>query len=396
MSSDVNLFCLEQLIIVRLQKQVNIGGKMKKQFLGLALIAVIGLAGCNGNKKKAADNAAGASADAGSGTTVGIKGSPDESYYMCVMNSGVEYWYPCYAGMKDACKALGVNCYYMGTPEYDIKKEVDVFDQILAMKPTGIIVHPMTAEGFVDPIKRAEAQGTQVVTFAADSPASERTAYVTSDNVKEGNTAAKKIAEGLGGRGEVMILRNPGQTNHETRCNSFISYLKANYPDIKVVADEISNQNADKAHTSVLTVAQANPDLKAVFSPEATSAVGAAQAGIELGNGKQALLIACCDTSEEVLDLIKAGKFFFAIEPDQYLQGYMAMLNAFFAAHNDMLRPMNSRAKDNENLWQIPYCDNGLSIVTKDNADSFYLDAYCKKLGYSSINDMLGPYKVEK
>ena len=117
-------------------------------------------------------------------------------------------------------------------------------------------------------------------------------------------------------------------------------------------------QDADKTYQSVMTVAQAHPDLAAVFTPEATSAVGAAQAGIELGGGEQKLLVSCCDTSEQVLDLLKEDQFFAAIAPDQYLQGYIAMLNLFFSAHNEILNPMNSRADDGENLWQVPYCDN--------------------------------------
>ena len=353
------------------------------------VLLVVSLVGCGSKGNSASDNS-----DKKSETTT-LKGSSDEKYYMCVPISGVEYWFPVFQGMKDAAKALGVNCYYMGTPEYDASKQVEVFDQILAMNPTGILVHPITAESFVDPIQRAVDADVKVVTFAADSPDSARTAYVTSDNTKEGNTAAENIAQALGGKGEVMIMRNPGQTNHETRCDSFVTYMKENYPDINVVAEEISGQDADKTYQAVMTVAQAHPDLAAVFTPEATSAVGAAQAGIELGGGKQKLLVSCCDTSEQVLDLLKDDKFFAAIAPDQYLQGYIAMLNLFFSAHNEMLNPMNSRANDGENLWQVPYCDNGLSIVTKENADSFYIKNYCKQVGVKDVDEMFSPYEVE-
>lgn len=364
---------------------------MKKRLciLLVCLLAITSVWGC-GNSKSANDNAEGTDTE-----NIGLKGSSDETYYMCVPNSGVEYWFPVFQGMKDAAKALGVNCYYMGTPEYDVSKQVEVFDQILAMNPTGILVHPITAESFVDPIQRAVDAGVQVVTFAADSPESARTAYVTSDNEKEGGFAAEKIAKALDGKGEVMIMRNPGQTNHETRCDAFVKYMEDNYSEIKIVAEEISGQDADKTYQSVMTVAQAHPNLAAVFTPEASSAVGAAQAGIELGGGEQKLLVSCCDTSEQVLDLLKEEKFFAAIAPDQYLQGYIGMLNMFFAKHNEMLNPMNSRADDGENLWQVPYCDNGLSVVVKENADCFYLKNYCEKIGVSGVDEMLSPYEVK-
>lgn len=365
--------------------------KKRLSLLLVCIFVMMSMAGCQGGS----DSQAETSGTAETADTAVLQGSSDESYYMCVPISGVEYWFPVFQGMKDAAKALGVNCYYMGTPEYDPSKQVEVFDQILAMEPTGILVHPITGESFVDPIQRAVDADVKVVTFAADSPDSARTAYVTSDNEKEGNTAAENIAQALDGKGEVMVMRNPGQTNHETRCDSFIAYMEENYPNISVVAEEVSGQDADKTYQSVMTVAQAHPDLAAVFTPEATSAVGAAQAGIELGGGKQKLLVSCCDTSEQVLDLLKDDQFFAAIAPDQYLQGYISMLNLFFSAHNEMLNPMNSRAADGENLWQVPYCDNGLSIVTKENADSFYISNYCEQVGVANVDEMLSPYEVK-
>lgn len=367
-----------------------------KRLIGILMICLLVSVNLTACKKKETppDNSTSIS-QSQENSPITLKGSPDESYYMCVPVSGVEYWFPVFQGMKDAAKALGVNCYYMGTTEYDAAKQVEVFDQILAMNPTGVLVHPITAESFVAPIKRATDSNVKIVTFAADSPESERCAYVTSDNIKEGNTAAENIAKELKGKGKVMIMRNPGQTNHEIRCDSFIEYMKANYPDIEVVAEEVSGQNADKTYQSVMTVAQAHPGLAAVFTPEASSAIGAAQAGIELGGGKQSLLISCCDTSEQVLDLLKDDQFFNAIAPDQYLQGYIGMLNLYFAAHNELLRPMNSRESEGQNLWQIPYCDNGLSIVTKENADSFYISNYCKKIGVADTGEMLSPYLVK-
>ena len=127
--------------------------------------------------------------------------------------------------MKEAANALGVQAYYMGTPEWDSSAQADVFNQIMALDPTGILLHPTDGDAFVDPINSAIADDVQVVTFAADSPDSNRTAYVTSDNNKEGSTAAKEVAEEIGGEGSILVMRNPGQTNHETR-DSFLTLTR--------------------------------------------------------------------------------------------------------------------------------------------------------------------------
>ena len=136
-----------------------------------------------------------------------FQGDPGETYYMCVMVSGVEYWFPVYEMFKQAGRQLGVKTVYTGTPEYDVNKQLAVFEQILAKKPAGIFLHPMNPDPFIEPINRAYEMGIPVVTFAADSPNSKRVSYITSDNVREGYFAAAKIGMGLGhGEGGLIGL----------------------------------------------------------------------------------------------------------------------------------------------------------------------------------------------
>ena len=226
--------------------------------------------------------------------------------------------------------------------------------------------------------------GIPVVTFAADSPNSKRVSYITSDNVREGYFAADKIAELLGGKGEVATLQNPGQDNHDLRIKSFIKRIETKWPGIKVVAGAASNQDANKAYQATLTMAQAHPKLGAIFMPEASSAMGAAQASKELG-GK--IKILCTDVNVKDLDLIKEGVSWGALNPNQGVQGYFGMLFLYLANHSDMLDPMNAYKRMGYNPMQIPYADNGLALVTKDNADDFYWDKYLKRRGTKGIKE---------
>lgn len=56
----------------------------------------------------------------------------------------------------------------------------------------------MQADPFIEPINKAIGSGVSVTTFAADSPKSKRTAYITSDNVAEAKFAADEIVKKLG------------------------------------------------------------------------------------------------------------------------------------------------------------------------------------------------------
>jgi ribose transport system substrate-binding protein len=226
--------------------------------------------------------------------------------------------------------------------------------------------------------------GVPVVTFASDSPNSKRVSHITSDNAREAIFAADTLANVLGGKGEVAVLENPGQDNHDRRTKGFVARIKANHPGIKVVARAASNQDPQKAYQAVLTMAQAHPNLGAVFMPEANSAMGAAQAAKELG-GK--IKILNCDVNQKVLDMIKEGDIWGALNPNQGVQGYFGMLFLYLAKHSDLIDPMNDHKRMGYNPMQIPYADNGLSLVTKDNADDFYWDKYLKRRGTKGIKE---------
>jgi ribose transport system substrate-binding protein len=359
----------------------------EKILAGIALAAMVALTACGGNS----GGATSAAPAAGEVRTVGLHGSPDEEYYQVQFVSGVEYWFPVYEGFKQAGNLLGVKTFYVGTTEYDANKEVEVFEQTLAKNPKGIYLSPITAEAFKEPVDRAVAQGVAIVTMASDSPESNRHGYVTSDNVNEGRHAARSIAQAMGGSGKVMTLRNPGQTNHDIRIDTFIATMKAEFPGIQVVADSPTNQDPDKAYSAVMTVAQMHPDLGAVFMPEASSAMGASRAAVELGGGKANIKVMCCDVNEQILDMLQTGDMFGAINPDQGMQGWFGMLVLFTAAHPELLNPMNGKKEMGLNPTYIPYLDNGLTLVTAENAKYFYVDEYAKSLGYSSVQDMLSP-----
>ncbi len=357
----------------------------------LALLMVVSmLAGCGATTPAPAPGGDTPATPSTAAAAKGIYGDSSETYYQINFVSGVEYWFPVYAAFKQAGNRLGVQTFYMGPTEYDANKEVEVFNQVLAQNPTGIFLSPITAEAFKEPIDRAIDQGVAVITFASDSPESKRNGYITSDNVQEGTYAAHKIAEQLGGKGAVMTLCNPGQTNHDIRIDTFRAVIASEYPGIKLLSNSPTNQDPDKAYAAVMTEAQKNPDLGAVFMPEASSAMGAARAAVELGTGIKVL---CCDVNTTILDMIKAGEVWGAINPDQGMQGYFGMLMLFMAAHPEMIETMSYKKGEGLNPTYIPFVDNGLDIVTADIADYYYIDKYCAKLGFKNVDEMLAPGK---
>ena len=301
--------------------------------------------------------------------------TPGETYIMNVMVSGHPYWVPVFEGFKQAATAMGCEVKFSGTPEYDITKQIASFEQDLAKKPAGILLHPMNADPFIEPINRSIENGTTIVTFAADSPKSNRVSYITSDNLAEAKYAADEIAEIMGEKGKFGVLENPGQSNHDLRVTAFIAYMEENYPDMELVGRQATNQDASKAYTAVSSMLQANPDLGALWIPEAGSAEGAVQAVLE---AKAKVIIMHADISPVTREHIKAGNIHQALSPNQGMQGYMGFIATFMAAHPNLIDPFNDYKRTGFNPMGVPFIDNGFAVVTKNNADDFDLGAYMK------------------
>lgn len=302
-----------------------------------------------------------------------LKCAPGETYIMNVMVSGHPYWTPVYQGFKQAAEAFGCETIFSGTPDYDITKQIASFEQDLVKSPAGVLLHPMQADPFIEPINRAIDNGTQVATFAADSPNSKRTGYVTSDNLAEAKFAAEEFVKELGEEFEFAVLENPGQSNHDLRVTAFLDYMAAHYPNAKLVGRQATNQDSNAAYRATASIVQANPELDAMWIPEAGSAEGAVAAVLE---AKAEVMIMHADITPTTLEHIRAGNIHAALNPNQGMQGFMGFMATFLAAHSDVFDPFNDYKVSGYNPMQIPFVDNGFSVITKENADSFDLNVY--------------------
>ena len=300
---------------------------------------------------------------------------PGETYIMNVMVSAHPYWVPVYQGFKQAAQAMGCKTIFSGTPDYDITKQIASFEQDLVKNPAGVLLHPMQSDPFIEPINRAIGNGVQIVTFAADSPKSKRTGYITSDNLAEAKFAAEEIVKQVGDSAEYAVLENPGQSNHDLRVTALISYMEQNYPKMKLVGRQATNQDSNAAYRATASILQANPNLKAMWIPEAGSAEGAVAAVLE---AKAKVLIMHADVTPTTLEHIKAGNIHMSLNPNQGVQGFMGFIATFLAAHPDMFDPFNDYKVSGYNPMQLPFMDNGFAVITKDNAESFDLNKYMK------------------
>lgn len=303
-------------------------------------------------------------------TSKTFQGTKAEEYYIVTFLSGIEYWKGCTKGFKEAGDFYGVKTIHTGGIQYDINQEVTALEQIIAKNPAGIAVSCMNPEAFKTPINKAIAAGIPVVTFDADSPESKRYSFLGTGNEYAGEVAARALSEQIGASGgEVVIITLPAQQNHEERVAGFKHALETKYKNLKLV--QIGNGKGDEIETAKLLSGflQAHPKIKGVFCTDATSGVGAATAVQEAGKvGK--VEIVSFDTDKGTLDAIKSGVISASIAQGTYIMGYQAM-NFLFQLKHKLINPVKDWNKKGINPLPT-FVDTGVSIVTKDNVQSFY------------------------
>jgi ribose transport system substrate-binding protein len=285
-------------------------------------------------------------------------GDSSEEYYMVSFLSGIDYWKICFQGMQDAAKLYGVTAQYTGQIDADAAGQVAVLEQVIAKKPKGITITAVDANALTDTINSAIAQGIKVVTFDSDSPASNRASYISTGNEAAGIAAAQFLAPSIGNRGKIAVVYTLGSENQETRVAGFRGWLAAHAPDITltIVSD---GGDTTRAADNMAAALQANSDIAAVFCVSGIS--GSVVPTTVKESGRTGIKILTFDVDKAVLDMLKAGDIDGTVAQGQYNMGYWSQVFLYHLAHN-------LPAKD------IPgFLDTGVTIVTKERADEYYV-----------------------
>jgi ribose transport system substrate-binding protein len=264
--------------------------------VGLLLALVLVVAGCTAPVVQPA-------ADAGAAAPAQADHSNDEYIYVSSMGN-LEFFNAHKYGWEWAGDQLGVNATYVGPAEYDMNAMSAAFDQAIARQPKGIAVFGV--EPVLQPqIDKAVEAGIPVVTILGDVPGSKRLAFVGSSQYELGFTGGQKLADALGGEGQVAILSIPGVAMFDDREQGYRAAFN-DYPGIEVV--QVGDTKADSvtALSAAKDILQRFPDLDAFAATDSTGGMAAATAVEEAGRAGEVKVVSM-DRNSDVLQKIQEG-----------------------------------------------------------------------------------------
>lgn len=262
----------------------------------------------------------------------GCDGPANDSIRIAVVPKGTthEFWRSVHAGAELAAKEAGnVEVIWKGPlQESDREGQINVIDDFVVQHVDGICLAPLDSQALVAPLQAAQDAGIPAVIF--DSGLDDQqlpVSYVATDNRLGGVLAAERMAEVMGGKGDVILMRyNPGSESTLAREEGFLATLKEKYPEINILS---SNQYAGTTPEQALDNCQQillkyRDEVDGVFTvcePNSTGMLGALD---NSGLAGKVHFIAF-DPNARLIEAMANGKIDGIVVQDPINMGYLAV-----------------------------------------------------------------------
>lgn len=286
---------------------------------------------------------AGLLAGCGKKTTTEPSPSPTKKLYIPVISKGFQhqFWQAVKLGAEKAAKEYNVEITFEGPEtEAQVDKQVEMLQTALDKKPAAICLAALDSKAVISLLERAKAANIPVVGFDSGVDSEIPVATAATDNKKAAALAADKLAELIGGKGEVAcVIHDQTSRTGVDRRDGFLEQMKAKYPNIKVVAVQYGGGDQLKSTDLAKAIIAANPNVKGIYGSNEGSAIGVLNAVKELKlEGK--VTIVGYDSGKAQIDAIKDGTVAGSITQDPIGIGYKAVEAAVKAARGEKVDKM--------------------------------------------------------
>jgi ribose transport system substrate-binding protein len=150
------------------------------------------------------------------------------------------FWQSIHAGAARAAKELGVEIIWRGpVREDDRDSQVSEVEGFVSRGVSGIVLAPLDETALMGPVAEATRRSIPVVVIDSGLKGDDYVSFIATDNLKGGQLGGERLAEVLGGKGKVVLLRyQEGSDSTTRREQGFLEAMKK-HSGIEVVS---SNQ----------------------------------------------------------------------------------------------------------------------------------------------------------
>jgi simple sugar transport system substrate-binding protein len=292
-----------------------------KRLLGTLLVVVTALgalvaAGCGGEK----DEQGNAKTSTGGSSTVNLTQGSNLTFAMVTHSDEGSFWSVVKKGAQQAAKDEGVKLIWSPSNN-DPQKQAQLIDAAVSQKVDGLAVSVPNADAIKGSLAKAKAAGIPIITLNSGADQFQELGAITHVGQTEeiaGEAAGKKL-KAAGVKKVLCVIHEQNNIGLQQRCDgvkkgfggAVTNQQVKGTADIATTQTEIKSKlQADKSFDGVIAL---NPDIASA----AVTAVKGASSDAK---------IATFDITPKVLKDITAGTVLFAVDQQQYLQGYLPIV----------------------------------------------------------------------
>lgn len=189
--------------------------------------------------------------------------------------------------------------------QHDVSKQINDVDDMIQQGIDILLINPADSEGAKTAVQAAHDAGVIVVAVDAQAEGP-LDSFVGSENYDAGYLAGEKMAEDLGGTGNVAILDGIPVVPILERVDGFKDAI-AEHEGIEIVDTQNGRQDRAEAMTVTENMLQANSDLDAIFSVNDEGALGSL--GAVEASGKDVSIYSVDGHPEAIEAILADGPF---------------------------------------------------------------------------------------
>ncbi len=260
--------------------------------------------------------------------------------YIPVISKGFQhqFWQAVKLGAENAAKDLNVDITFEGPEnESQVDKQIEMLQTALDKKPAAICFAALDSKAAIPLLEKAKEAGIPVIGFDSGVDSDIPATTAATDNLAAAGMAADKMAELIGGSGEVAVIVHD-QTSRTgiDRRDGFVNRMKEKYPNITIVDIQYGGGDQLKSTDLAKAIIGAHPNLKGFFGANEGSIIGVLNAVKELGMEKKIVVIGY-DSGQQQMDAVRSGVEAGAITQDPIGIGYKCVDAAVKAIKGETL-----------------------------------------------------------
>ena len=265
------------------------------------------------------------------------------------------FWSVVKKGVDQAAKDMGVTAIYESptSTTFDVVAMSHLIDTAVATHPAGLVVSIPDPTGLGPSIKAAVAAGIPVISINSGSDAAKSLGvlvHIGQTEEQAGIGGGQKMGT-AGVKHALCVNQEVGNAALALRCKGFKEGLAQTGGTVTEIGVNLSSPT--QTQQTIEAALQHNPTIDGILTLGPTGATPAIKALQDLNKTGQ-IKLATFDLSSDVLNAIKGGQMLFAIDQQQYLQGYLPIV-------------LLTLYKTNLNTIANDILQTGPGFVTSDN-----------------------------